>query len=130
MLEINPRLVCWFIAHARQFHAQEDVMLSEEPENLEDEWDDEILKPHADNVLYLEFKDAVDELEPQLQANLVALMWLGRGDYSEDEWQLALEEARSNWTPRTAEYLLSTPMGPDYLAEGLAMMGHDCDDED
>ncbi|MCG5515493.1 MULTISPECIES: DUF3775 domain-containing protein [Ectothiorhodospira] len=129
MLQISPNLVCWFISHAREFHAQEDVMLPEEPDHQTDAWIDEALEEHADNAVYLDLKNAVEELEPELQANMVALMWLGRGDYSDDEWDLALEEAKSNWTPRTADYLLATPMGADYLAEGLAMLGHTCEDD-
>ncbi|ANB01848.1 DUF3775 domain-containing protein [Ectothiorhodospira sp. BSL-9] len=129
MLQISPNLVCWFISHVREFHAQEDVMLPDEPDHQNETWIDEALEEHADNVVYLELKNTVEELEPELQANMVALMWLGRGDYSEDEWDLALEEAKSNWTPRTADYLLATPMGADYLAEGLAMLGHSCEDD-
>ncbi|SIT69692.1 Protein of unknown function [Ectothiorhodosinus mongolicus] len=130
MLQINPNLVCWFVRHARQFHAQEDVMLPDEPDPQNEGWVDEALQEHSDNVLYLELKDAVEELEPQIQAELVSLMWLGRGDYSEDEWDLALEDALSNWTPRTADYLLATPLGADYLNEGLAMMGYSCDEDE
>ncbi|SEP86990.1 Protein of unknown function [Ectothiorhodospira magna] len=129
MLQLNPRFVCGIVSHAREFHAQEDVMLPEEPDNQNDDWIDEALAEHADNPVYLELKNTIDELEPELQANLVALMWMGRGDYTEDEWELALQEARDNWTPRTADYLLATPMGADYLAEGLAMLGHSCEDE-
>ncbi len=50
---------------------------------------------------------------------LVALMWMGRGDYSIDEWEDAIEQAKDQWTDHTAEYLISTPLLSDYLAEGL-----------
>lgn len=129
MMQLNPSFVCWFIEHAREFHAQEDVLLPEEPDEGDENWIDEALAEHGDNVLYLELKNAVDDLDPGLQAELVALMWLGRGDYGAEEWNAALEEARAGWNPRTADYLLATPMAADYLAEGLAMLGHDCEEE-
>ena len=50
---------------------------------------------------------------------LVALMWVGRGDFSMDEWDDAFKEAEQNWNENTAEYLLGTPMLSDYLAEAI-----------
>ncbi len=47
-------------------------------------------------------------------------MWLGRGDYSLEEWQSALERAGESWNERSAEYLIRTPLLADYLSEGLA----------
>ena len=46
-------------------------------------------------------------------------MWLGRGDYTVDEWERALTDARASWNERTADYLLGTPLLADYLADGL-----------
>jgi hypothetical protein len=45
--------------------------------------------------------------------SLVALMWVGRGDYELEEWDEALKFAEETWTDHTAEYLVGT------LAEGL-----------
>ncbi len=50
---------------------------------------------------------------------MVALMWVGRGDYALEEWDDALSQARDSWNKRTADYLIGTPMLADYLAEGL-----------
>lgn len=68
---------------------------------------------------YDELKSTIDDLEPDQQVNLVGLMWLGRGDYSLDEWDRALADAGNSWNKRTAEYLIGTPMLADYLSEGL-----------
>jgi len=46
-------------------------------------------------------------------------MWVGRGDYSADEWDNAVESAKDSWNERTAEYLIGTPLVADYL--GMAM---------
>jgi hypothetical protein len=74
---------------------------------------------------YAELKSTIEDLEPDQQVSLVSLMWLGRGDYSSDEWANALEEARASWTQRTAEYLIGTPMLADYLTEGLGQLGYE-----
>ena len=54
---------------------------------------------------------------------LVALTWLGRGDFGADEWQTAVAQARDSWNERTADYLIGTPLAADYLEEGLDSLG-------
>ena len=58
---------------------------------------------------------------------LVALMWVGRGDYSLEEWEEALQFAEETWTENTAEYLIGTPLLADYLAEGLQQFETEAD---
>lgn len=133
MLTIDPSLVCWIIERIQEFHAQEDVAIHEEPEIPHDDWGlagMASVAEYADDPAYQEIKSNIDELEPEQQVCLVALMWMGRGDFDDNEWQLAFAEAKSNWTAHTAEYLIATPLVSDYLAEGLSMMGYSCDDED
>jgi Protein of unknown function (DUF3775) len=72
---------------------------------------------------YEELKATIDDLEPDQQVDLVSLMWLGRGDYSVDEWEKALAEAGASWNQRTAEYLIGTPLLADYLTDGLDQLG-------
>ena len=55
-------------------------------------------------------------------------MWLGRGDFGVEEWESALQQAREAWTPRTADYLIGTPLVADYLEEGLSELGYSCSD--
>ena len=86
-------------------------------EDLPDEVD-------ATRLELLEFIRALDEDE---QINLVALAWLGRGTYDIGEWREALSLARTEHNKRTAEYLLKLPLLGDYLEEGLAAFGEDCD---
>ena len=72
-----------------------------------------------------ELRAAIDDLEPDQQICLVALMWLGRGDYTFDEWDNALEDARAAFNARTADYLIGTPLLADYLEEGLQLHGYE-----
>lgn len=128
MLEVNPEIVCYLIDKAQQFHAKEEVVIPDDAGDPGDDWAVQILADHASDLTYQEVKAAIDDLEPEQQASLVALMWIGRGDYSGDEWDAVLEEAKGSWTPRTAEYLLATPLVADYLQEGLAELGYSCHD--
>jgi hypothetical protein len=128
MLDLNPEIVCAIIARAREFHAKEDVTIPEDPSNPSGDWAAQVLADHADDQTYQEVRRTIDDLEPDQQTNLIALMWIGRGDYDADEWESALDQARDLWTPRTADYLLATPLVADYLEEALVQMGYSCYD--
>lgn len=57
------------------------------------------------------------------QIDLVALMWLGRGDGDLDSWKDLRAEASRAHNNRTASYLIGTPMLADYLEEALSQLG-------
>lgn len=130
MLEqINPETVCHIIAGAREFQSKEEVVLPDVPDSPSEDWALQALADHTDDLTLQETKEIIDDLEPDQQMALVALMWMGRGDFSADEWDDAFATAQDNWTPRTAEYLLATPMAADFLEEGLVQLGYSCESE-
>lgn len=128
MLNINPENICFLINKAREFHAKEDVVIPEELGSPSDDWALQVLADHADDASYTEFKLTFDDLEPDQQWEVVAVMWVGREDFAPEEWDVALEEARENWTPETAAYLLSHPLLADFLSEGLERLGYSCNE--
>jgi len=128
MLDVNPDTVCFLISKLREFHAKEEVVIPDTPGSPSDDWAMQVLADHADDYTYGEVVATVADLDPVQQVNLVALMWLGRGDFGLDEWDEAIREAKGVWTPRTAQYLLSTPLASDYIEEGLIQFGHGCND--
>lgn len=127
-LDLNPDIVCALITRFKEFHAKEAVVIPEAEGSWSDDWALQVLADHADDLTYQEISTTIEDLEPDQQASLVALMWTGRGDYDENEWTDALAEATRSATNRTAAYLLTTPMVADYLAEGLAAFGHTCEE--
>lgn len=128
MLDVSSEIVCAIIAKAREFHAKEAVVIPEEPANPSGDWAVQVLADHADDLTYREAQQTIDDLEPDQQLNLVALMWIGRGDFDAGEWDAALAQARQLWTARTAEYLLARPLVADHLQEGLLALGYSCED--
>ena len=132
MLEINPETVCLVIAKAKEFHAKEAVVIPDEPLSPGEDWARQVLADHDDDLTYQEVGAAIDDLEPDQQIALVALMWLGRGDYSKDQWEAACTDARAEieagQMPRTADYLMAMPLVASYLEEGLSLLGYDCED--
>jgi hypothetical protein len=58
----------------------------------------------------------------------LTLAWLGRDDYSANDWPAVREEAARAHNERTAEYLLGMPLLGDFLEEGLSMLGYSCEE--
>jgi len=123
-LELNPETVRYIISMAREFHVQEQVSIPEEAMSPSDDWAMQVLANHDGDSTQDELTIAIQDLEPDQQVQLVALMWLGRGSFAIDEWDAALKEAGDNWNTNTAEYLIGTPLVADYLEEGLNQLGY------
>jgi hypothetical protein len=70
-----------------------------------------------------ELRELIDDLNLDEAAELIALMWIGRGDYTADEWPEALAEARQRAERRVSAYLMGMPMLGDWLEEGLEALG-------
>lgn len=128
MLSMNPDIVCSIIAKAREFHAKEGVVIPEvaNSEGSDEDWAYQVLADHRSDLTYIELKTEIESLEPDQQNTLVALMWLGRGDYEASEWKAAQKDARNRKSGSTADYMIATPMVSDYLEEGLDMLGYSC----
>lgn len=73
---------------------------------------------------YLDLKRIIDKLNEEERLHLVALAWVGRGTFSVDEWDDALEEAKNLANNHISEYLVNMAQLGDYLEEGLAELGY------
>lgn len=124
LLAINPQTIGYITNMAREFHAKEQVSIPEEPLSATSDWAMQVLADHQDDPTYVELKTTIEDLEPDQQVQLVALMWLGRGTFSTEEWENALQEAGDSWNENTANYLIGTPLLANYLEEGLAQLGY------
>ncbi|MEM6666551.1 MAG: DUF3775 domain-containing protein [Pseudomonadota bacterium] len=66
-----------------------------------------------------ELSAALDDLNDDEAAGLVALVWIGRGDFEGQDWSTALKEARERAAATTSDYLGGMPLLADYLEAGL-----------
>ena len=128
LLDINPETVCFIIDKAHEFHAKEQVSIPETPDNPADDWGLQALADHQYDLTFQELQAVLEDLEPVQRCELLALMWLGRGDYSVEEWRQALTDATEAWSEYMQENLIATPLLADYLTEGLELMGHSCEE--
>lgn len=61
----------------------------------------------------------IEDLNEDEQADLVALAWVGRGDYEAAGFEEAREQAKARRESPTSVYLLEMPLLPSYLEAGL-----------
>jgi len=125
---INPEKVFYIIVKAREFDAKEASGESDPGSNPTDDGGSGILLDRADDPTLEELADAIDALNEDEQVELVALSWLGRGDFDRHGWRDALALACERHNDRTARYLAGMPMLGDFLEEGLAVFGKSCGD--
>jgi hypothetical protein len=118
-LDLNRETVEFLIDKAREFQERDEVTFPDQPESPTGDHSRRMSEDFGGDPYYGELVSTIEDLDPDQQVSLVALMWLGRGDYSIDEWDDALEHAGDSWNDHTADYLIGTPLLPDYLAEGL-----------
>jgi hypothetical protein len=127
-LEIAPEKVAHVIIKAREYDAKVGAW-DDSPEDGDAEEDPSaILEDFANDPTRAELAGFIDRLNYDEQANLVALMWVGRGTYEKEEFEEAVETARSERINATSSYLLGIPLLSDYLEEGLEKLGYSVDD--
>ena len=129
MLEIEPEIVYYLILKSREFDEKdvpgEDAELDDAPG---DAMIERGMRYYDGDPVAQEIKDTIDGLNDDQQAELVALTWLGRGDFTADDWAGAVHLARERHSGPTSDYLLGTPLLGDYLEEGLTQLGYTVED--
>jgi hypothetical protein len=125
--EINPDKVCFIIIKARELEAEDEGVDADASNPTDDEFVS-ILSERGYGPTRRELVAYIEALDDDEKAELVALAWTGRGDYSAREWRAAVAEARSRRERATSTYLLGIPLLGDYLEDGLAEFDMSCDD--
>ena len=121
-LSLNPEFLRELILRLRAVMAQEDEVSPNSGSNPTDDEGAATLQDTPDNLSRAELTVAIEDLEPDQQAELVALMWIGRGDMEPEEWEEALALAADRQDGPTARYLLTHPHVADHLDEGLDLL--------
>ena len=122
-LSLNPEFLRTLLLNLRALMAQEELVSPNSGSNPTDDEGPATLQDDPDNLTHAEVVAAIEDLGPDQQSEIVALMWIGRGDYDAAEFAEAVNEARRRGNRRTAKYLLGMPMLGDWLEEGLEAIG-------
>jgi len=126
-LGISLESVALVVDHARALQGTEET----EPEQASEDANSEaaLLQETPDDMTEERLRAFIAELNEDEQASLIALAWVGRGDYVAEEW----DEARALAAERNdgrdaADYLLAMDNLGDLLAEGVATFGLSIED--
>jgi hypothetical protein len=127
-LTISPEKVCYIIIKAREFDVKVEPDDPDSGSNPSDDRGVDVLEDLADDPTYEELRSVLTALNEDETLDLVALTWVGRGDYTEADWREARDQARDIPLSDRPRYLMGTPLLGDYLEEGLSAFGHSCED--
>jgi len=127
-LSISPEKVCYIIVKAREFDAKVDPVEPDPGSNPADGGEREVLEDYPDDPTYAELRAAIDSLNDDEAVDLIALAWIGRGDFASNEFAEVRRLARQRHRHRSASYLIGMPALGDYLEEGLAALGYSCEE--
>lgn len=120
---IDRETLAYIVLKARAFDA---LLPSDDPSDGSDAADDrfvDALEDEADNPAQRELRAAIVSLNSDQRAQLVALAWLGRGDYEASDWREAVSAARERSQGSTARYLMGIPLLGDYVEDGADKLG-------
>jgi len=117
-LGISLEIVATVVDLANAVQDAEEGLLSGDADDDADEDEDE------DAITQEMLTDFIDELNEEQQVALIALAWVGRGDYEPEEWEEALKLAAERNTRGDASAYLTGMEGlGDLLSEGVGAFG-------
>jgi len=89
--------------------------------------DRESLLDEGEDPTEAELRELIDDLNDDEVIDLIAMVWVGRGDASREEWVETRTLARERREAKSSTYLMGMPTLADYIEEGLAGLGYAAD---
>jgi hypothetical protein len=124
MLNIPLAKLSRIITKARDYDVKVEPVEPDPGSNPSDDGDSAILSDYAEDPTGEELSEVIASLNEDERDELVALLWLGRGDFDKEEWAEALAQAHSERDRPAAEYLMGEPLLGDFLEEAISELGY------
>lgn len=122
-LTITPDVAFSIVLKAREFDVKVPQTDPDSGSNPSDDGSVDALEFGPDDQTQHELASVISDLNDDEQLDLIALIWLGRGDFVLAEWQAARDAAQDIGRERTPRYVIGIPLVGEYLEEGLALFG-------
>ena len=123
-LSIDPDYLRRLIVKVRSFMGKEETDIPDDGSNpIDDEVPLGALQDEDDDLSREEVVEEIQGLSPRQRAELVALMWLGRGDGEPEEWNELLARAIERREVPTENYLLDHPLLAEHWLDGMERLG-------
>lgn len=127
-LTLNPETAYFVLLKAREYDAKVEPTDPDEGSNPSDDKAIDVLEFQADDAVDEELAATLDAMNEDELLDLIALSWVGRGDFSFAEWDEAREGARRIERDQVARYVMNHPTISDDLEEALSQLGHSIDE--
>jgi len=127
-LSIDPATVFYIVVEARIYDEKTPVVNPDPASNDSDEAEREILEDQPGDLTAQELRTALENLNVDQKLDLMALTWIGRGDFTIEEWDDARRQAADMRHEHIPRYLMETPLLSDYLEEAMSALGYSLED--
>ena len=130
-MDIALDKVCDIIVRARAIDVRDGDAETISGSNPTDDANAMTLVESDDDATEEEMREVIAGLNEDERHDLIALVFIGRGDLEPEEWVEAVRLARERedaMSITAADWLLGIPNLGDLLDEGLAAMGRSCAD--
>lgn len=117
VITIPLETLAFIVVKARGFDVKVAPLDQDDGSNPADDCEQVVLGVGALAALNV---DQMDEL--------LAIVWIGRGDYQKEEWCDALAVARDSRDEHKPRYLARMPLLADYIEDGLDALGYSLED--
>jgi hypothetical protein len=124
-LSISSDFLAGMVVKVRGLQAKEGVVDPDSGSNPIDDNMVDVLQDDPNDLSRSEIREQIRGLDEREQAELVALMWIGRGDAEPEEWEETVKLARELKAGPTSRYLLRHPLVAEHWQEGAAKLGID-----
>ena len=128
-MDIALDKVCELILRAKAVDVKEGMTDPASGSNPIDDGNIDTLTANPDDATDQELREVIAGLNDDERADLIALVYIGRGDLEPEEWPQAVRLARDraeSSSAGAADYLIGIPNLGDLLDEGLASLGRSC----
>jgi hypothetical protein len=124
MRDISVDQVCFIVVKTREYQTKVEPV----GENIDgDDAERDILEDFAGDPTFDELTQALRDLNADQRAELIALTWVGRGDFTKKDWAEALDGAQEIIGERFVRYMTGIPLLADYLGAGLEEFDESCE---
>jgi Protein of unknown function (DUF3775) len=122
-LSLSPDYIGLLAVKMRAVQGREGLSDPDSGSNPIDDNMIDTLEDTPDDLSREEVREEIQGLGPRPQAELVALLWTGRGDAEPEEWEATVDLASQSRDTPTPHYLLGQPLVAEYILDGLEKLG-------
>ena len=127
-LTLSPERAFFILMKAREFDEKVETSDPDSGSNAADDLAVDVLEDTPDDPTQAELIAAVNALNDDEQLDLIALIWVGRGDFTFADWPEARAGAADIGRERAPRYVAGIPLVSDYLDDALSQLGYSLED--